>query len=51
MDIAGSGTHFDNTVDYEIEFSLNEVMGKRWRKNNKQISEFGDIESDGVKEP
>ena len=51
MDIAGSGTHFfDNTVDYEIEFSLNEVMGKRWRKNNKkQISEFGDIESDGVK--
>ena len=51
MDIAGSGTHFfDNTVDYEIEFSLNEVMGKRWRKNNKkQISEFGDIESDGGK--
>ena len=27
MDIAGSGTHFfDNTLDYEIEFSLNEVM-------------------------
>lgn len=51
MDIAGSGTHFfDNTVDYEIEFSLNEMMSKRWRKNNKkQISEFGQIENDGVK--
>ena len=51
MDIAGSGTHFfDNTLDYEIEFSLNEVMGKRWRKNNKkQITEFGQIENDGVK--
>ena len=51
MDIAGSGTHFfDNTLDYEIEFSLNEVMGKRWRKNNKkQINEFGQIENDGVK--
>jgi len=51
MDIAGSGTHFfDNTLDYEIEFSLNEVMGKRWRKKNKkQISEFGEIENDGVK--
>ena len=51
MDIAGSGTHFfDNTLDYKIEFSLNEVMGKRWRKNNKkQISEFGEIENDGVK--
>ena len=51
MDIAGSGTHFfDNTLDYEIEFSLNEVMSKRWRKKNKkQISEFGEIENDGVK--
>ena len=51
MDIAGSGTHFfDNTLDYEIEFSLNEVMGKRWRKKNKkQISEFGEIENDGLK--
>ena len=51
MDIAGSGTHFfDNTVDYEIEFSLNEVMSKRWRKKNKkQFSEFGEIENDGVK--
>ena len=51
MDIAGSGTHFfDNTLDYEIEFSLNEVMSKRWRKNNKkQISEFGEIENNGVK--
>lgn len=51
MDIAGSGTHFfDNTLDYEIEFSLNEMMSKRWRKNNKkQISEFGEIEKDGVK--
>ncbi len=51
MDIAGSGTHFfDNTLDYEIEFSLNEVMGKRWRKKNKkQISEFGEIENDEVK--
>ena len=51
VDIAGSGTHFfDNTLDYEIEFSLNEVMGKRWRKKNKkQISEFGEIENDGVK--
>ena len=37
MDIAGSGTHFfDNTLDYEIEFSLNEVMSKRWRKKNKK---------------
>ena len=51
MDIAGSGTHFfDNTLDYEIEFSLNEIIGKRWRKNNKkQSSEFGKIENDGVK--
>ena len=51
MDIAGSGTHFfDNTLDYKIEFSLNEVIGKRWRKNNKkQISEFGEVENDGVK--
>ena len=51
MDIAGSGIHFfDNSLDYEIEFSLNEVMSKRWRKNNKkQISEFGDIENNGVK--
>ena len=51
MDIAGSGTHFfDNTLDYEIEFSLNEIMSKRWRKNNKkQISEFGDIENNDVK--
>lgn len=51
VDIAGSGTYFfDNTLDYEIEFSLNEVMGKRWRKNNKkQITEFGQIENDGVK--
>ena len=51
MDIAGSGTHFfDNTLDYEIEFSLNEVMSKRWRKKNKkQFSEFGEIENDEIK--
>ena len=51
MDIAGSGTHFfDNTIQYEIEFALNAVLGNKFRKKNKQtVSEFGEIESDDVK--
>lgn len=51
MDVAGSGTHFfDNTIQYEIEFALNEVLGNKFRKKNKQtVSEFGDVETNGVK--
>ena len=49
MDIAGSGTHF-STIRLIMKLNFLNELGQRWRKNNKkQISEFGQIENDGVK--
>ena len=51
IDIAGAGTHsFDNLMDYEFKILLNEILGNKFRRENKKkVSEFGIIQDDGVK--
>ena len=50
MDVEGSGTHtFDNEIDYQIEFSLKDVLNKKFRKKrSSKISEFGYIEENEI---
>jgi len=50
MDVEGSGTHtFDNKIDYQIEFSLKDVLNKKFRKKrSSKISEFGYIEENEI---
>ena len=51
IDIAGAGTHsFDNLMDYEFKILLNEILGNKFRRENKKkVSEFGIVQDDGVK--
>jgi len=51
IDIAGAGTHsFDNLIDYEFKILLNEILGNKFRRENKKkVSEFGVVQDDGVK--
>ncbi len=51
IDIAGAGTHsFDNEMDYEFKILLNEILGNKFkRENKKKVSEFGVVQDDGVK--
>jgi len=51
IDIAGAGTHsFDNEMDYEFKILLNEILGDKFRRENKKkVSEFGVVQDDGVK--
>ncbi|MBL6663575.1 MAG: hypothetical protein ISP71_05655 [Flavobacteriales bacterium] len=51
IDIAGAGTHsFDNVMDYEFKILLNEILGNKFkRENKKKVSEFGVVQDDGVK--
>ena len=50
MDVEGSGTHtFDNEIDYQIEFSLKDVLNKKFRKKrSSKISEFGYVEENEI---
>jgi hypothetical protein len=49
FDITGSGMHgFDKNFTYKVQVSLSEILSKKARKPNKQESEFGVIEDDGL---
>ncbi len=49
FDITGSGIHgFDKNFTYKVKLSLSELLSKKARKPDRQESEFGVIEDDGL---
>jgi hypothetical protein len=49
FDITGSGMHgFNKNFTYKVQVSLSEILSKKATKPNKQDSEFGEIEDDGL---
>jgi hypothetical protein len=49
FDITGSGLHgFDKNFTYKVKVSLSEILSKKARRPNKQETEFGIIEDDGL---
>jgi hypothetical protein len=46
MDLIASGTHkFNNTIDYQLQLYLSQILGKKVKEMN---TEFGTIEDDGL---
>ena len=49
LSLLASGTHhFDNTINYKIKLTLNELLAKKARKNKKQNDDFGEVADDGL---
>ncbi len=49
FDISALGVHkFDNSYDYRITVSLSDLLFKKAKRKNQEISEFGIIEDDGM---
>ncbi len=49
VDLSVNGQHnFDNAFEYHVGVRLSEILSKKARSNKKLVSEFGEIEDDGL---
>ncbi|MDX9812262.1 MAG: AsmA-like C-terminal region-containing protein [Bacteroidales bacterium] len=49
VDLSVNGQHnFDNAFEYHVGVRLSEILSRKARNNKKLVSEFGDIEDDGL---
>jgi len=49
VDLSVNGQHnFSNTFEYHVGVRLSEILSNKARKNKKLVSEFGEIEDDGL---
>ncbi len=49
VDLSVNGQHnFSNTFEYHVGVRLSEILSNKARKNKRLVSEFGEIEDDGL---
>lgn len=48
-DLSVSGKHsFDNDYEYHVKMLLSELLSKKRKKNKSDVTEFGEVEDDGL---
>jgi hypothetical protein len=49
VDLSVKGKHsFDNDYEYHVRVLLSEILSKKRNKNKKTVTEFGDVQDDGL---
>lgn len=49
INLTALGTHtFNNTIDYKIKLSLNELLARKAKRAKKENSDFGEVADDGL---
>jgi hypothetical protein len=49
VDLSVNGRHsFDNDYEYHVKVLLSEILSRQRKKNKKSVTEFGEVQDDGL---